>query len=355
MLKLDQMSLIGRGLESLIPKKRTTDAGNSFSKDAVVSPQRGETPFVPQSRSFRFAEHPARSISDTLFQTNSPHHGEGGDKSWRPRVSASTKKTPDSESVFNIEVEKIKSNPLQPRKTFDPASVEELAQSIREFGIIQPIVVSKVVRETDYGTAVEYQLIAGERRLMAAKLLGLERVPAIVKKIDEHRVRLEMALIENIQRRDLNSLEEAKAYARLQDEFGLVQREIAARVGKSREVVANTLRLLNLPPHIQDALVSGKISESQARTLLVIQNPEEQNRVFKNILEDKLSVREMRTRIQKPFAHDPESRFWENKIEEKLGAPVKIRKSNGRGKMTVQFHSEDEWQGIVGKILGDEA
>lgn len=348
MLELNRMSLIGRGLESLIPRKSgssqnpSQNFSDSFqSKEVSASLERRAS----ESERTRYAPIEHHRIFNES-QTGERRPSER-DKSF-PRNKPSV-----AESVFQIETEKIKPNPFQPRKIFDQAGVEELAASIREFGLIQPLIVSKNVKETDYGTAVEYQLIAGERRLMAAKILGLERVPAIVKKVDGHRAKLEMALIENIQRRDLNPLEEAKAYARLQDEFGLVQREIAVRVGKSREVVANTLRLLNLPFNIQEALGRGEINESQARTLLTIQNVEEQNQVFKNLLQDKLSVRELRTKMQRPAASDPESRFWENRLEEKLGASVKVKKNQGHGRMIVQFHSEEEWQGILNKILGE--
>ncbi len=142
-----------------------------------------------------------------------------------------------------IEVEKIKPNPYQPRKHFDNESLKELAESIREYGILQPLIVSRVEKETEFGRAVEYQLIAGERRLRAAQLLGLERVPAIIRPSLEERQKLEAAIIENIQRSDLNPLETARGFAKLADEFGLPQREIADRIGKSRAYVANMLRL----------------------------------------------------------------------------------------------------------------
>jgi ParB/RepB/Spo0J family partition protein len=152
------------------------------------------------------------------------------------------------EAVFHIEVEKIKPNPQQPRRDFNQDAIKELAASIREFGILQPLVVTKVVKEVPTGTDVEYYLIAGERRLRAAKYLGLERVPAVIKNVDLEKERLELAIIENLQRENLNPVEMGRAFARLQDEFRLTQREIAARLGKSREAVANTMRLLDLPP-----------------------------------------------------------------------------------------------------------
>jgi len=312
---------LGLGLESLIPKKQ------SQVQKSVPEPQSSERIFEPR------------------VDFSSPQTGDN-------LIREPQKHSYVHESVFHIEVEKIKPNPFQPRKDFDGAGLEELAQSIREFGIIQPLIVSKVIKETETGTEVEYQLIAGERRLLAAKMIGLERVPAIVKKVDLGRAKLEMALIENLQRSDLNPLEAARAYARLQDEFGLTQREIAARVGKSREAIANTLRLLNLSSEIQEALVQNKINESQARTLLGIANPQEQRKAFQNLISQKMSVRALREKIDKPKTVDPEGQYWEKQLEEKLGAPVKILRRGSHGKMVVNFYSEEEWQGIIRKILG---
>ena len=200
---------------------------------------------------------------------------------------------------------------------------------------------------------MDYELLAGERRLMAAKLLGMPRVPVIVKRVDEHRAKLEMALIENLQRSDLNPIEEAKAYARLQDEFNLTQREVAVRVGKSREVVANTMRLLNLPLHMQEAISQGKVNESQGRMLLSISNIEEQERVFAALLSQKLSVRALREKVEKPKIHDPQSEYWRKQFEEKIGAPVKLVKNGPRGKVILQFYSEEEWQNIISRFFGE--
>ena len=255
--------------------------------------------------------------------------------------------------IYQLETEKIHPNPYQPRSEFSDEGLQELAQSIREFGILQPLVVSKVTKETDTGADVEYQLIAGERRLRAAKMIGLERVPAIVRQADGPRHKLEMALIENIQRQNLNPVEAARAYARLQDEFDLTQREIAARVGKSREAVANTLRLLNLPGAVQSALSEGKISESQARTLLGIANPEEQNRVFQNILAGKMTtVRAVKGEVEKTRVQDPDVSYWTKRFEDNLGSPVKVSKDGTKGKVVVEFNSEGEWQTLTEKLGG---
>jgi len=258
------------------------------------------------------------------------------------------------ESVFHIETEKIHSNPCQPRKFFNDDELNELAQSIREFGIIQPIIVSKIVKETDTGTSVEYQLIAGERRLMASRIIGLERIPAIIRRIDSKQRELEIALIENIQRSNLSPIELARSYARLSDEFGITQREIATRVGKSRETVANTIRLLNLPSEAQNALTNGLINESQARTLLTISDPIRQKDAFTRLMSEKISVQELRTEVARPKSIDPELAFWKKRLEEFFGATVKITKQGHKGKLTVQFHSDEEWQGILNKLFEQE-
>ncbi len=336
----------------MIPKRENSD-GKPFSKDAVVSSQRDETQLDSQPRSSDFRiGNPARSVSlpdqqaGKTFSSTVPLRNMSG--------GSGSKKISGDDSIFQIEVEKIKPNPYQPRHEFNDEGLEELAQSIREFGIIQPLVVSKVFKETETGTDVEYQLIAGERRLRAAKLAGLERAPAIVRKVDTNRTKLEMALIENLQRHNLNPVEAAKAYSRLQDEFGLTQKEIAVRVGKSREVVANTMRLLNLPSYIQEALIQNKLNESQARTLLGVQNMDEQRRVFENILSRGLSVRAVKSEVQKKEPADPELTYWQKRLEEGLGMPVKISKHGGRGKVAIEFYSDEEWHGVLEKLLGPE-
>lgn len=266
------------------------------------------------------------------------------------RVREEFREKESRESVFLIEVEKIKANPYQPRHEFEAEALQELAQSIREFGVIQPITVSKVMKEAETGADVEYQLIAGERRLRASKMAGLERIPAIIKKVDGSRAKLEIALIENIQRSDLNPLESAKAYARLQEEFGLTQREIAVRVGKSREAVANTMRLLSLPTEIQDAISQVKITESQGRALLSMQDPQAQIRAFEELLHKKTSVREIREKTV--LQENPQQKFWERKLEEKIGAPIKIKSQGTGGTIGIHYYSAEELQGILERLTG---
>ncbi len=333
----------GNGLSSLIPKRNAADAPASSQ--------------VPQTHPTPAEERPyfTKNIRPNVMPKRVP-------ATFHPQPAVQHRDAPHApkpqrggETIYQLETEKILPNPYQPRSDFSDESLTELAQSIREFGMLQPIVVSKITKETETGADVEYQLIAGERRLRAAKLIGLERVPAIIRSADGARQKLEMALIENIQRQNLNPLEAAKAYSRLQDEFGLTQREIAVRVGKSREAVANTLRLLNLPEDIQQAIAEGKISESQARILLGFSNREEQRRVFENALAGKMSVRAVRSEVEKvKIQQDPEAAYWEKRIEENLGSPVKITKNGGRGKITVEFFSDDEWRALTDKLGGLE-
>ncbi|TSC95737.1 MAG: Uncharacterized protein Athens101426_623 [Parcubacteria group bacterium Athens1014_26] len=267
--------------------------------------------------------------------------------------------------VFHIETDKIKPNPFQPRRVFDEGALKELANSIREFGILHPLVVSKIEIQSEIGTSVEYQLIAGERRLMAAKIAGMERVPAIIKITPSDRERLELAIIENIQRENLNPIETARAYAKLQDQFGLTQREVASRLGKSREVVANAVRLLNLPSHIQEAVSQNQINESQARLLLMVSDLKEQQGLFDELIYSNLSVRELRHKINakkesdappaveavKEIKIDPETEYMEEQLREALGAQVRVQKEGEGGKVTISFYSKEELQGLIQKLV----
>ncbi len=275
------------------------------------------------------------------------------------------------EPIFHIEVEKIKPNPYQPRKNFDQDALNELASSIREYGILHPLVVTKIETPSANGTNVEYQLISGERRLMASKIVGLERVPAIIKAAPTEKERLELAIIENIQRENLNPLETARAYVKLQEQFGLTQREIAIRMGKSRESVANTMRLLNLPTFAQDALSKGQINESQARLLLMVSDIKEQQVVFDDLVLNNLSVRELRNRIrtkkEKPAdstasnqtgfrpKSDPEISSLEEQLMEILGTKVRVQSEGDGGKLTINFYSKEELQGIIDKLVQKRA
>lgn len=264
-------------------------------------------------------------------------------------------KFPDA--VFHIETHKIVANPLQPRRYFDEEAINELAASIREFGILQPIVVTKLVKESDGGADVEYQLIAGERRLLAARKLGMQTVPAIIKNVDIERERLELAIIENLQRENLSAIEMARAFARLQDEFRVTQREIAARLGKSRETVANTMRLLDLPPAVQQAIEEGKISESHGRLLLGVGDVGAQDRLFNDLLHKKMTTRELKSKL-KNIEHEQKKgnpqiaqiKFVEEKLSADLGAPVRISASGESGKIIINYYSKEELDQIIQKL-----
>lgn len=261
-------------------------------------------------------------------------------------------------SVFQIEVEKISPNPHQPRRHFDEDALNELANSIREFGIIQPLIVTKILKETELGTEVSYQLIAGERRLMAAKKVGLRTVPVVIRHVGIDRERLELAIIENVQRENLGPLETARGYARLQDEFRLTQREIATRIGKSRETVANTLRLLHLPSEIQQALDRGEINESHALLLLQINDISRQRDMFQSILRTKPSVRDLKAIIKKAKAGleahhlSPELISLQSRLEEFLGTKTQIDDDGGRGKITINYYSPEELNALIHKLSG---
>lgn len=292
---------------------------------------------------------------ESLIPPQNPPKSEPEIKPVAEPISPTKKAIP--EAIFLIETEKISPNPHQPRRYFDEESIKELAASIQEFGILQPLLVTKIEEETENGTQVNYQLIAGERRFLAAKMLGLERVPAIIKKIDLEANRLEMAIIENLQRADLNPLEAARAFAKLQDEFHLTQREISQKVGKSREAVANTMRLLSLPSNIQEALTQNKINESQARTLLAASDLNQQQTLFQELLDNNLSVRDLREKIKTgetpDSSEDPEKKYLENQLEEALGTKVKINQNQNKGKITIRFFSAEELNSIIKKICND--
>lgn len=251
--------------------------------------------------------------------------------------------------VQEIDLIKISPNPHQPRTHFDEERLKELADSIKTHGIIQPIVATKI----DNG----YEIIVGERRFQAAKLAGLKTAPVIVRDATEQQ-KLELAIIENIQRHDLNVIEEAKAYYELAAEFDLSQEAIAQKVGKSRSAVANKIRLLNLPMEIQRAIMENKITEGHAKAILAIENPEKQRALFEMILKSNLTVRqtedktkEISVRTHKRMIHiDPETKELENKLAEILGTKVKVTKSGGGGRITIEYYSDEELNNILSKI-----
>jgi len=254
-----------------------------------------------------------------------------------------------------VAVTSITPNPLQPRTAFDPDALAELAASIREHGLIQPLIVTQQGPD-------RYQLIAGERRWQAARMAGLDMVPVIVKEATPQQA-LELALVENIQRADLNPLEEAAAFRQLVDEFGLSQEQVAERVGKSRVAVTNTLRLLRLPAEVKQALADGTIQEGHARALLGLPTAQAQIAAVQLVVKRALSVRQTEELVrraveppqQKPAeAPPPEARSLEEQFRARLGTKVQLyRNRKGRGRLVIHFYSEEELQAIYDAIVGD--
>lgn len=256
------------------------------------------------------------------------------------------------DSIFWVEVDRIKPNPFQPRKTFDEAALQSLSESIRSYGVLQPLTVTrKEIEKPEEGIAVEYELIAGERRLRASKMAGLREVPVVIRTSeDSDRMKLEIAIIENLQREDLNAIDRALAFERLVSEFGLKHQEVGKRVGKSREYVSNTLRILALPKEMQSALQAGEISEGHTRPLLMLMDKAaEQATLFKEILLKKLTVRDSeqlarRVATERARKGDltPELLLLERELTEKLGTRVRIEKKDNGGKVLIDFFSVDD-------------
>lgn len=257
-----------------------------------------------------------------------------------------------------VDIDRLSPNTLQPRGQFDDARLEELAQSIKANGVIQPIVVQRV--------GDRFQIIAGERRWRAAQKAGLTRVPVVVREVSQPRAQLEMALVENIQRENLNAIEEAHAYRRLADEFQLTQEAIALAVGKDRATVANVLRLLKLPAEVQAEVASGGLSMGHARALLALPSEPEQLRVSRDVLSRKLSVRETETMVKRaiemPAAApaveaarraDPNTRDAEERLRLLFGTRVRIVRRGGSGRIEIDFGSEQELIRIFDQLTAD--
>lgn len=304
---MSQQHGLGRGLSSLIPPKQ---------KPAIVSP--GTVPTAAPGNPV--------SVADLTKEEHATDR-----------------------HVLEIPVGKILPNPHQPRVDFVEDRLRELADSIKEHGILQPLIVTK--------RGESYELIAGERRLQAAKQVGLATVPALVRDVEEQQ-KFELAIIENVQRHDLNPIEEAKAYRRLIDEFDLTQEDVARKMGKSRSLVANTLRLLQLPAEIQRALLEGTVSEGHAKAILAVEGLEKQMGLYEAIIKDTLTVREAearsRTVSQKPrrqtVASDPELQSKEEKLAEALGTRVRIARAGQGGKILIEYYNGEDLDHLLEKL-----
>lgn len=290
---------LGRGLQSLIPRKPLGN-GDNFPNQDVSS----------------------RSVSSYDGGTKFVNNG-----------------------ILEVSIDSIRPNPRQPREHFSHTGMEELISSVREHGVLQPLVVTAI------GNGL-YELIAGERRLRASKLAGKETVPVIVRTASEQQ-KLELALIENLQRQDLSPIEEAKAYKMLIEEYDLTQEEVAKRVGKSRPLVANTLRLLTLPEEVQKAVALGKITSSNARTLAGLSSPEEQKKWMAQMMKDGMTSREAERKVttkRRTVIVDPQVASDEEALREALGTKVTVEKRGGKGIIAIGFYSDEEYRGLIRRL-----
>ncbi|MFA6973769.1 MAG: ParB/RepB/Spo0J family partition protein [Parcubacteria group bacterium] len=294
---------------------------------------RGLSSLIPQKNKIR---EPQKDVN--YFQ------GSVGSNNQAPADIVSAKS-----GVQEIDIIKIVPNPHQPRLRFDEEKLQELSVSIREHGIIQPLVVTK----SESG----YEIIAGERRFQAAKLAGLLKVPVVVREATEQQ-KLELAIIENIQRHDLDPIEEAKSYVKLAQEFGLNQEEVAHKVGKSRSAVANKERLLKLPVEIQKALIDQKITEGHAKAILAIENPEKQRALFEMIIKNNWTVRQVESKTKeisvkthtRQVSVDPEIKRIEEMLAGVFGTKVKVSRSGSGGKIMIDYYSKEELDNILSRI-----
>lgn len=267
-------------------------------------------------------------------------------------------RSPEPSGVRQIPIDNIQANPRQPRSEFDPSLLQELAKSISEHGVLQPLIVSE--RQDNHG----FQLIVGERRWQAARMAGLTTVPAIVRQADEID-QVVLALIENIQRSDLNPLEAADGYRQLADEFNLSHEAIAELVAKSRAAISNTLRLLKLSAAVRKALAEGQISEGHARALLGLSSAQAQNAALQTVISGSLSVRQtedlvrklrgQRKRKKRPSEKAPELADLEEKLRQSLGTRVTLKRSARGGSIQIHFYSDEELDELIQLLLGDSA
>jgi ParB family transcriptional regulator, chromosome partitioning protein len=276
------------------------------------------------------------------------------DTQTQPQITPALPPSPAGQNLTEIEVSRIKPNPWQPRKIFKEEYLQELANSIKEHGILQPL----VVVPTPDGN---YQIIVGERRWRASQLAGLTKIPVILRDAMEEQRKLELALIENIQRRNLDPIEEAQAYQQLIDEYNLTQEEVAKKVGKGRTTVTNMIRLLNLPLKIQRAIADDIISEGHGRAILGLMGLEKQLAMFDVVVNENLTVRQVEDRVREIMERpkqvkaqrpnlNPELQAIENELRGKLGTKVRVQKNGDAGRITIDFFSQEELSSFLDKM-----
>ncbi|WP_026487114.1 ParB/RepB/Spo0J family partition protein [Caldanaerobius polysaccharolyticus] len=253
----------------------------------------------------------------------------------------------DENEIQYIDVDKIRSNKSQPRKYFDERSLKELADSIKEHGMIQPVIVK--------AQGGGYVIIAGERRWRAARLLGMKEIPAVVKNVSDEEV-LQLALIENLQREDLNPIEEAMAYKALIEEHGMTQEDVSQRIGKSRSAIANSIRLLNLDQRVIDYLITGELTTGHARALLSLEEGDAQFEAAKKVIKEGLNVRQTESLVKRMLSGPSKNkrvnesnttyRFIQEDMEKALGTKITIKKSKNKGRIEIEFYSDEDLQRI---------
>ena len=259
-------------------------------------------------------------------------------------------------NITIVSIDKISPNPRQPRRNINPEELIELTNSVREHGILQPLIISPGANPG------EYTLVAGERRLQASRLAGLTRVPVVIREVTDME-QLELALIENVQRTDLNALEEAEAYRQLAEEFNLSHETIAHKVGKNRVTISNTLRLLKLPDSVKNALIEERISEGHARAILSLATPEAQTAVLKTVLAQELNVRQTEALVRKFNGERsmnkptvvvlPEVVDLEQKLRTSLGTKVALRSGKKGGSLTIYYYSSEELDNLLKRLIDE--
>ena len=337
---LDKRRALGRGLDSLLPASPLRDNHAGWPSPAptgtrIVTGERVQTPVESPA-----APQPGRAIRE---------------------MSAETERASLGEAVRLVGLDQIDPNPYQTRMEFDAELLQDLAESIRGNGVVQPIVVRP-------GTAGRYVLVLGERRCRASKLAGQDTIPAIVRRVSDQQA-AEMTVVENLQRQDLNCLEQATAFSKLSKQFGLTQQQIGERVGLSRESVSNYMRLLKLPPAVTQYLMTGAIAFTEARELLKLEDDQTIERVAQQVVEKHLSLHQLMDRIEDitmkrnllPQAEqvygarwvDPNVRSAQNELQKILGVKVNIRDRKGKGRIVIEYSSVDDYQRVVAMLKGE--
>lgn len=318
---------LGRGLNSLF--------GENMKNTQILEPTKSAQPTQAKVVENKPAQSPASASAVTAVEP--------------------TGQVPTENRIWKIAIDKLKPSPFQPRTHFEKPQLEELAQSIRSSGILQPIVARK-------SGANGYEIVAGERRWRAAQIAGLHEVPVIIKDFSD-RETLELALIENIQRQDLNPMEEAEAYQRLADEFDLTQQQVAEKVGKERATVSNAIRLLQLPLEIRDLIASNQLSVGHAKVLLSLADPMEQKKWAQQVIKESLPVRKLEKMLKREGREkDADAQTTTTPVTERLveglaeelqkilGTKVTIEYANAKGKLAIHFYSDEELNSLAERI-----